>query len=89
MVHSTRTAIVKLGTPSGFSVLSDTGEIFVLPEPAGLGMGLVVLATLAWLRRDRGRSDLAGVPGGDRCPGQGARMKPSYPFAATSLHFST
>ncbi len=45
--------IVKLGTPSGFTVLPNTGEIFVLPEPAGLYGGLAGLATVAWLRRVR------------------------------------
>ncbi len=48
--------IVKLGTPGGSSVLPDTGEIFVLPEPAGPWGALASLATVALLRRTARRA---------------------------------
>jgi glucose/arabinose dehydrogenase len=45
--------ILKLGTPSGFSVLANTGDVFVVPEPSAVASAAAALATLLGLHRRR------------------------------------
>ena len=50
--------IVKLGTPSGSSVVPNSGEIFVVPEPSRGAAACLALVTVALLRKWRAATPL-------------------------------